>query len=608
MRPVGEQRARGQHVRLAPWRLLLRYSAGLRGLVVRGGLLTLVGTSVSLAQPLLAWKLLSDLTLGRPVLPALAALSVVVLIGAAISACGYYLLERAGETVVLDLRTRLIHRILRLQIRATDQVKPGDLMSRLVADTTLLRQITTQGLVATVTGLLGVAGTLVLMGLLDWVLLLVTLAAVLVMLGTVQWSARRIGAATGEAQAAVGMMAALLDRCLGAFRTVKAAGAETEETERLTGSATQAWLLGLRVARWQAISGTAAVMTLQVTFLLVLGVGGARVAANTIPVSTLIAFMLYLFYLGVPINGLVGAYGQYQAGIAAARRIEQVLGLSVEAVDETTAPPPLLPARPELVLLNRDVPTVGSAAVDFEDVVFSYSPLTAPVHRGVTFSVPPGGMTAIVGPSGAGKSSLFAVVERFYDVHSGRVLVDGVDVREWPLGRLRATIGYVEQDSPALAGTLRENLTMGLGPVPDEQLQEVLARVRLEHFVAALPGGLDVPIGYRGATLSGGERQRIAIARALLRAPRLLLLDEATSQLDAANEQALRDSIYAAAATTTVLVVAHRLSTVVGANQIVVMEAGRVRAIGTHAELLDTDPLYRDLAATQLLVRRAASG
>ena len=222
--------------------------------------------------------------------------------------------------------------------------------------------------------------------------------------------------------------------------------------------------------------------------------------------------------------------------------------------------------------------------------------------RDVTFAVPPGRLTAVVGPSGAGKSTLFALVERFYDVTAGRVLVDGRDVRDWPLDELRSAIGYVEQDTPALAGTLRDNLTLGLGPVSDDRLGAALATARLDRFVAGLPDGLDSEVGYRGGVLSGGERQRLSIARALLRAPRLLLLDEVTSHLDAANEQALRDSITAAAATTTVMVVAHRLSTVVGADQIVVLESGRVRACGTHTELLAADPLYRTLAATQLLV------
>jgi ATP-binding cassette subfamily C protein len=224
----------------------------------------------------------------------------------------------------------------------------------------------------------------------------------------------------------------------------------------------------------------------------------------------------------------------------------------------------------------------------------------------VTFDVPAGGLTALVGPSGAGKSTIFALIERFYEPSAGRVLVDGHDLRELTLAELRGAIGYVEQDAPVLAGTIRDNLRFAAPDASDREITQALRRTRLEELVAALPDGLDTDVGHRGGRLSGGERQRIAIARALLRKPRLLLLDEATSQLDAVNEAALRDAVADAARTTTVLVVAHRLSTVTLADRIIVLDAGEVRAVGTHAELVERDPLYAELAATQLLVASGA--
>jgi len=175
------------------------------------------------------------------------------------------------------------------------------------------------------------------------------------------------------------------------------------------------------------------------------------------------------------------------------------------------------------------------------------------------------------------------------------------DVQDWPLAELRAAIGYVEQDAPVLSGTLRANLLFGAPYTGDQELDEVLGTTRLDDMVARLPDGLDTPVGHRGIKLSGGERQRVAIARALLRRPQLLLLDEVTSQLDAVNEAALRATIAEAAATTTVLVVAHRLSTVTIADRIIVMDTGQVRAVGTHTQLITTDSLYAELATTQLL-------
>jgi ATP-binding cassette subfamily C protein len=217
-------------------------------------------------------------------------------------------------------------------------------------------------------------------------------------------------------------------------------------------------------------------------------------------------------------------------------------------------------------------------------------------------------MTAVVGPSGAGKTTLFSLLMRFYELDAGSITVGGADVRSFPLHRLRRLIGYVEQDAPALEGTFGENLVYAAPSATSAEITTVLAQTRLDQLVEHLPDGLDTLVGTRGVLLSGGERQRLAIARALLRRPAVLLLDEATSQLDARNERALRDLVEEVSRTTTVLVVAHRLSTVTTADSIVVLDGGRVRATGTHAQLLAADPLYGELAATQLLAADRADG
>ncbi|MFC8144553.1 ABC transporter ATP-binding protein [Streptomyces paradoxus] len=568
------------------WRQLLGYVRPHRRSLFAGALLSLVTGATGLLLPLVARELIDDLSHERAITGALLAMSALVVANAAVGALGSYVLTRTAESVVLGARRALSSYLLRLRITAVDRSEPGDLMARITSDTTLLRAVTTDSLVGLGTGGLTLVATVVMMGLVDAVLLGVTLAVILgagVVLGVI---VPRINKASRQAQDAVGVMGASLERILGALRTVKASGAEHREERTLHEAAQESWRQSVRAAKWSAAAGNTAGLSMQVAFITVLAVGGARVATGAIDVGTLVAFLLFVFYLMSPIQQVVGAITQYQTGAAALTRIEEALRLPAEPAADA-APLPSPGAQP--------------AALAFDDVRFRYADDLPYVHHGVTFTVPAQGMTAFVGPSGAGKTTVFSLIERFYDPESGVITLDGRDLDDWELPRLRAAIGYVEQDAPVLSGSLRDNLLLGNPEADEDALARVLKTTRLDGLVARLPGGLDTLVGHRGTKLSGGERQRVAIARALLRRPRLLLLDEATSQLDAVNEAALRDTVADVARTTTVLVVAHRLSTVTMADRIVVMDAGRVRAVGTHRELVTADPLYAELAATQFL-------
>ncbi|OXS36937.1 ABC transporter ATP-binding protein [Streptomyces sp. XY006] len=569
-----------------PWRLLLGYVRPHRRALVVGAVLSLVTGATGLLLPLVARGLIDDLAHDRAITGALLAMSGLVVANAAVGALGSYVLQRTAESVVLGARRALSSYLLRLRIPAVDRSEPGDLMARITSDTTLLRAVTTDSLVGLGTGGLTLAATVVMMGLVDAVLLGVTLAVILcagVVLGVI---VPRINKASRQAQDAVGVMGASLERILGALRTVKASGAEHREEITLHEAAQESWRQSVRAAKWSAAAGNTAGLAMQIAFITVLAVGGARVATGAVDVGTLVAFLLYVFYLMSPIQQVVGAVTQYQTGAAALTRIQEALSLPAEPA---AAPAPL------------PSPGTEPAAVAFDDVYFRYADDLPHVHHGVTFAVPAQGMTAFVGPSGAGKTTVFSLIERFYEPDSGMITLDGRDLADWELPRLRAAIGYVEQDAPVLSGSLRDNLLLGQPDADEDALARVLKTTRLDGLVARLPDGLDTLVGHRGTKLSGGERQRVAIARALLRRPRLLLLDEATSQLDAVNEAALRDTVADVARTTTVLVVAHRLSTVTMADRIVVMDAGRVRAVGTHRELVTADPLYAELAATQFL-------
>ncbi|MER7206622.1 ABC transporter ATP-binding protein [Streptosporangium sp. NPDC000239] len=569
----------------ASWRPLFAYIRPHRSALLLGGALSLVGSLAGLAMPLLAKTVIDAFGANRSLAGPVLGLTVAVVVGAVVGALGRYVLERMGEGVVFAARRGLVGRILRLRVSEVDRLKPGDLLSRVTSDTTLLRAVFTEGVVEMVSALFMLVGAIVMMAVMDGLLLVVTLVVLAVVGSLVGLVMPRIRRASTQAQVAVGEMGAVLDRVLQAFRTVKASGAEEREIATVDAAAREARDRGVAVAWWTSIAGISTWVAAQLAFVAVLGVGGARVASGALAVSSLVAFLLYLFYLVSPIGQLVHGFTQMQNGLAAVRRIREIEELPAEEIGTPAG-----------------VSGTTPAGVGFRDVVFRYGEDRPVVHGGVSFEIPARGLTALVGPSGAGKSTVFALLERFYEQQSGTITVDGRDVRDWPLPELRAVLGYVEQDAPVLDGTLRENLVFAAPGVDETDVRRVLALTRLDDLVARLPEGLETQVGHRGIMLSGGERQRVAIARALLRRPRVLLLDEATSQLDAVNEMRLREVIAEVAKETTVLVIAHRLSTVTSADRIVVMEGGVVRAVGTHGELLDDDDLYRELAATQFLL------
>jgi len=573
------------------WHALLTYVRPHRTALVVGGLLSLATAATGLALPLVVRELITALTEHRSIASLLAAMVVLIMANAAIGALGSYLLRRTAESVVLEARKQLVGRLLKLRMSAVERTEPGDLMSRVTSDTTLLSEVATESIVGGVTGVLALAATLVMMALLDLVLVAVTIAALGGAVIVIGFVAPRIGRAARRAQESVGAMGAALERVFGAFRTVKASTAEPREQRRVEAAAEETWRANVQAAIWSAVAGNTAGLAVQAAFVAVLTVGGARVASGAISVGTLVAFLLYIYYLVPPVQAVAGAYSEYQYGAAAIGRIREIDALPTEAVGE------------DLDGSTSSVPGHGSPAVSvcFEGVSLRYASELPLVLDDVSFEIPAVGMTALVGPSGAGKSTMFSLIERFYDADAGRVLLAGRDVRVWPLTGLRNAIGYVEQDAPVLSGTLRENLAYGAPQAAEPDLEQVLRTTRLLEFVRSLPDGLETTVGYRGMKLSGGERQRVAIARALLRRPSLLLLDEATSQLDARNEAALRDTIAEVAATTTVLVVAHRLSTITLADRILVLDAGHLRATGSHQELLRTDALYAELATMQFL-------
>jgi len=572
--------------------------------------LSLLAAGASLAQPVLVQEVVKKVQAGDALGNLVWVLVALVVVSALLSGFQHYLLQRTGTSVVLSARRQLVQRILRLPISEFDTRRTGDLVSRVGSDTTLLYAVITQGLVDAIGGAVLFVGALIAMLIIDPVLLGLTVAVIAVSIVTVVALSGRIRVVSRKQQEKVGDLAAAVERAISAIRTVRASNATEREIATIEKDAQGAWEMGIKVAKISALVVPIAGIALQVSLLVVLGVGGFRVASGAIEIASLVAFILFLFMMIMPLGQAFGALTSVNQALGALGRIQEIIALPNESTND-------------LAIVATASPAITTdAAISFENVEFSYpegakkdevekviaevAPERAPqdltVLRGVSFTAARGQRTALVGPSGAGKSTILALIERFYDPTAGVVRLGGIDVRAIDRTDLRSQIGYVEQDAPVLAGTIRENLLLGAPTATDEQCVEVLRSVNLMEVLERNNLGLDAAVGEDGVMLSGGERQRLAIARTLLAAPPILLLDESTSSLDGLNEQMLREAIDAVAENRTLIVIAHRLSTVVDSDQIVVLEHGRVVGVGTHSELVKTTPLYKELAKHQLLV------
>lgn len=618
----------------ATFRQLLPFLFEHKRTLIAVAILSVLGAATSLAQPLLVGQVIeavqSDGALGILVWVLVA----LVVVSSVISGYQHYLLQRTGTAVVYSSRRKLIARILHLPISEFDARRTGDLVSRVGTDTTLLYAVLTQGLADAVGSAILFLGALVAMLLIDPVLLLLIVVVIGASVTVVTLLSGRIRTASTAQQEKVGELASGVERAVGSIRTVRASGATERETETVSALASDAYGIGVRIAKISSLVVPIAGVALQVSLLVVLGVGGFRVAAGAITIASLITFIMFLFMLVMPLATTFGAITSVNQALGALGRIQEVLDLPTETQNDDAV----------AASIDRGQADPAAPAIEFRDVHFRYpenvvaarlaatreaQTLLADAHldttvdtagdpgpssagdparaaerevlRGVSFAVPRGTRVALVGPSGAGKSTILSLVERFYDPTGGSIRLYGHDARTYRREELRAQFGYVEQDAPTLAGTLADNLRLASPDASDAACEQVLRAVNLGDVLERDPLGLDAPVGEDGVMLSGGERQRLAIARALLTDAPILLLDESTSSLDGVNEQRMREAIDAVSTDRTLIVIAHRLSTVVDSDLIVVLEDGVVVGQGTHAELVESTPLYRDLARHQLL-------
>ncbi|MCE7793577.1 ABC transporter ATP-binding protein/permease [Salipaludibacillus sp. CUR1] len=553
-------------------------------LIITALILATIQTGVALVVPIIAMNLVDLLVDNEFNLFVILGLILVFLLQISLAAISMYMMIFIGEKIIVRLREDLWRRVVKFPVKFYDANNSGEIMSRITNDTNVMKNFFVDHLIPFFTGLITIVGSLVILFLIDWTIALIFLLVfpmaflVLSPLGKKMYSvSRSLQDETASFQGDLG-------RVLSDVRLVKLSVAENEEAVQGGERARKLYSYGLKPGRIMAVVSPLITSTVLMVLVCIFGYGGYQVATGSLSAGALVAIVFYIFQIMTPVTLMAQFFTQFQKAMGATERVNSLLEEDLE----------------KSVITEKDNgKKENDHGITFSNVGFSYSK-EKEILKCVSFTAKEGQKTAIVGESGAGKTTLFSLIERFYNVDHGDIYYKGKSIYSHNLERWRKKIAYVSQDTPVMQGSIRRNLVYGIkGEISDFNIFDALKRSNLDSFVSSLPHGLDTEVGERGIRLSGGQKQRLAIARAIIRNPKILLLDEATAHLDGQSEALVQEALNNLMKDRTTVIIAHRLSTVMDANHIVVIEDGEVSGFGAHHDLYNTNWLYKKLVDQQ---------
>lgn len=574
----------------AQWSRLLGYLRPYRGWMIVAVVAMVIGAALGLVMPLAIGQMVNLIT-GDQTLPIgrIAVLLGGVAVGQTVAGLiQNYGLTFVGERVVADLRLAAYQHLQRLDLAFFEQRRTGEITSRITNDVTLIQSTVTTNLTTLLQGMIQLIGAIALMIVVSWQLSALALVLVPTLVLIAVFFGRWLRRISTTVQDRLADATSILEETVSGVRVVRSFGREPYEVERFRTAVEATFAAAMRRAWVRALFQPSMSLAVWATIIGMLVVGGYLVSTGELTPGNLVAFLFYAGIVAGSMGAFAGLFGQVQEALGAVARVFELLDQQPAVADAPDALP--LP------------PVQGR--VEFRNVSFAYQRAenghNAPiVLRNFSLVIEPGEMVALVGPSGAGKSTIVSLIPRFYDVQDGSVLIDGYDVRRVQMKSLRTQIGIVPQETLLFSGSIRDNIRYGRLDADDAEIEAAARMANAHEFICQLPEGYDTPIGERGVRLSGGQRQRIAIARAILKNPRILILDEATSSLDSVSERLVQEALERLMVGRTSIIIAHRLSTVQRADRIAVIVAGELMEIGTHRELLARGGIYARLYELQ---------